>query len=153
MQEVFGKEKAMEFYTQCLFWCPCGCLQVPNPAKTGGDWNRGSPIGDSGRGSSRFCPILSDLSRFCPIFTGVLQTLENKAPILFNFAPILSDLALLQIRQNQPTPFGNFRWKCGARESWRVTECRAKSWEVMQSRGKSWKIIENLLKDFSPALF
>ena len=46
-------------------------------------------------------PILSDLRRFCPTFAGVLQTLENKAPILFNFAPILSDLAFLQIRQNE----------------------------------------------------
>ena len=45
--------------------------------------------------------ILSDLRRFCPIFAGVLQTLENKAPILFNFAPILSDLGFLQIRPNQ----------------------------------------------------
>ena len=52
-------------------------------------------------GTGRKCPILSDLHQFCPIFTGVLQTLENKAPTLFNFAPILSDLAFLQIRQNQ----------------------------------------------------
>ena len=59
---------------------------------------QGLPIGDSGQGVT---PILSDLRRFCPIFAGVLQTLENKAPILFNFAPILSDLAFLEIRQNQ----------------------------------------------------
>ena len=52
---------------------------------------RGPPVGDSGKGSRRFWPV----------FAGVLQTLENKAPILFNFAPILSDLAFLQIRQNQ----------------------------------------------------
>ena len=64
---------------------------------------RGPPIGDSGKGSRRFCPILR---RFWPIFAGVLQTLENKVPILFNFAPILSDLAFLQIRQNQRVPFG-----------------------------------------------
>ena len=50
-------------------------------------------------GTGRKCPILSDLRRFCPIFAGVLQTLENKAPILFNFAPILSDLAFSQIRE------------------------------------------------------
>ena len=56
-------------------------------------------------GTGRKCP--DDLRRFCPIFAGVLQTLENKAPIL-------SDLAFLQIRQNLrdpigPTPFGNSR--------------------------------------------
>ena len=71
-----------------------------SPAKTRGvfDENSGSPKRGQRTGVT---PTLSDLRRFCPIFAGVLQTLENKAPILFNFAPILSDLAFLQIRQNQ----------------------------------------------------
>ena len=63
-----------------------------------------TPIGVPQKGTAdrghadfvRFSPILSDLRRFCPIFAGVLQTLENKAPILFNFAPILSDLAFFR---------------------------------------------------------
>ena len=50
----------------------------------------------------------ADFVRFAPISSGVLQTLENKAPILLDFAPILSDLALQsdKIRQNQRVPFG-----------------------------------------------
>ena len=63
---------------------------------------RGLVSGSPNRGQRKeVTPILSDLRRFWPIFAGVLQTLENKAPILFNFAPILSDLAFLQIRQSQ----------------------------------------------------
>ena len=47
----------------------------------------------------RFCLICADLRRFCPIFAGVLQTLENKAPIQTKSDKIPFG----------PTPFGKSR--------------------------------------------
>ena len=100
-------------------FCNCFCIVFVflEPNQKGGisqffRFFRGPPIGDSGKGSRRFCPICADFGRFSLGFCRPWKTKRRFGSISRRFGPIWRSL---QIRQNQrvpfgPTPFGNSRF-------------------------------------------